>query len=246
MQGEKKALAYTLDKSVASFEKRKAASNTAKELRVLLTRARQQLPVAPCRVLKKAHTRSMGSLRQAQLSNILSNSCLVPSPNSYKWREAGVAREQKGGWECERRRYNLTRLSQYTPVAETQFNLRAGTILERMARQQRRIKEWQEEQAGIHKYRKICKDLLLEQHKESKQSIERSCEYQRTQLIDRVQQHNQKVRTLLFQRAELGRLRQQVHKAATIQKYQLKVELDKLLSTHKASLTIAMGVDLLG
>ena len=235
-----------LDEGVIRYEKKKRTAETAKEVRVLIERAKKLMPSAPCKVLEhiqkhnQSFTESRGKktpiqqLAEPPSISFLSSkvSGATPTPNPEKHLDYPPAK--KGGkenttrtlskQELVARRREEGRESSKSRVEEIVRRLEGGLSAAERARRERQKER---------RRRQISKDIELDQHKEQKQSVDRVQENRRTQLLQRLQLQEAKVTSIQQQRHELGILRQQMRKNAAFQKFIVRTELEKAVIKSK-------------
>jgi len=199
---------FKLDKSVIDYEKHRVETSIAKEIKIIVEKARKN-NLAPLKNFRinpsQKHTKSFIS---SQVSSKLSGSENNGSEQTDKSYVAHNFYPKKS--------HNISLVSSKEADALQRIQIadeiKAANIKAKM---------------NITKRRKLIKDLREEQHKELKEAAERVNEFKKEQILDRIIKHRDKTVSLERKRTELSKLRQKIRKEADFRKYLVKSELEK-------------------
>jgi len=102
---------------------------------------------------------------------------------------------------------------------------------QRINDEQVKINQWKKNQNKLMKNRKIIKEIESESNKDRQKVLQRIEDYRRQKLLEKIKEYDERTQTLQEQRTGLNKFRQEMRKNAAYNKYQAKLEIEKI--THK-------------
>eukprot|EP00826_Nyctotherus_ovalis_P012312 TRINITY_DN13241_c0_g2_i1.p1 TRINITY_DN13241_c0_g2~~TRINITY_DN13241_c0_g2_i1.p1 ORF type:complete len:451 (+),score=89.09 TRINITY_DN13241_c0_g2_i1:102-1454(+) len=197
-----------LDPEVIKEEKRKAIANTAKELKGIIGKIRSEyMKESTYKENSLCATRKArdGSSRQFRVRN--------------NDRSAQNSSDKSARGDKERR---------HKSFIEGVVQNREQRACQRISEEQAKIVQWRKNQNRLMRSRKIVREIESESGKDRQVMMRRIEEYKRQKLLERIHKHDERAQILQEQRIGLNRLRQEMRKNVAYNKYQAKLELERI------------------
>ena len=200
---------------IVKNEEQRATATTAKEIKALVERIKGKL------IPRNSKNVSLSSRKDKSTS-------LAETRKVINTTAGSISIQKKPRNKLHSMEKLIAVKMKHKSIAEKQQTEKQRKMLENIRREEQLMNKRKKRQFYVKKQTKLVRDIENERNRERKDFLVRREEYKRVKLIEQIQNEDKRSSSLVKQRTELKKLRQEMRKNANYTKYQTKLELEKL------------------